>query len=162
VVADPSLVRDGTDAISGSATGASAFAPNPSGGPTGFTTLVNRILDYALGAQVQSGVAQPASATTGLGATGTLSAGYAAPTDLAGLSAAVVSAQAQTSGGATTSLATATGVQTALQSQATSESGVNIDQEMSSLVTLQNAYGANARIISAVQTLWSQLLAVVN
>ena len=36
-VANPSQVRDGTQNIAGSATGASAFTTNPAGGPAGFT-----------------------------------------------------------------------------------------------------------------------------
>ena len=40
VLATPSLVRDGTTAIAGSPTGASAFTPNPPGGPAGFTGMI--------------------------------------------------------------------------------------------------------------------------
>ena len=36
VTASPSLVRDGTVAVAGSATGPASFTPNPSGGPAGF------------------------------------------------------------------------------------------------------------------------------
>ena len=35
VTADPSLVRDGTNAIANSPTGAAAFTPNPQAGPNG-------------------------------------------------------------------------------------------------------------------------------
>lgn len=38
--------------------------------------------------------------------------------------------------------------------------GVNIDQEMSNLIALQNAYGANARILSAARDMLNQLLQV--
>ena len=72
VQADPSLVRDGTDTIAGSPTGAAPFTPNPPGGPAGFSTLIDNVLTYTLGADVQDGVTQPASNTTGLGAAGTL------------------------------------------------------------------------------------------
>jgi flagellar hook-associated protein 1 FlgK len=36
-----------------------------------------------------------------------------------------------------------------------------MDTEMATMIALQNAYGANARIISTVQTLFSQLLNTV-
>jgi len=39
---------------------------------------------------------------------------------------------------------------------------VNIDAEMSQMIVLQNAYGANARVISTIQTMWTQLLQAVS
>jgi flagellar hook-associated protein 1 FlgK len=162
VQAQPSLVRDGTQAVAGSATGASAFTPNPSGGPAGFSTLISRVLNYALGSDVQSGVQQPASATSGLGPSGTLSAPYAAPATLADMASSLVGAQGQESASVTQRLTSEQGVQTALQTKISAQSGVNMDTEMSAMITLQNAYGANAKIIAAVQTMWTQTLAMVN
>ncbi len=46
----------------------------------------------------------------------------------------------------------------AVEARFTEKSGVNIDQEMSSLVELQNAYSANARVISAVREMMDLLL----
>ena len=40
-------------------------------------------------------------------------------------------------------------------------SGVNMDSQMALMITLQNAYGANARIIGLVQSMFAQLLQVV-
>jgi flagellar hook-associated protein 1 FlgK len=80
VTATPSLVRDGTQSIAGTAGGASAFTPNPAGGPAGSTTLINRLLLYGFGSQVQTGTAQPAVNTTGLGPNGTISLPYQAGT----------------------------------------------------------------------------------
>jgi flagellar hook-associated protein 1 FlgK len=162
VAATPALVRDGTDSIAGSATGASAFTPNPTGGPAGSTTLISRVLTYTFGGNAQDGVTQPPPATTGLGASGTLAAPYAAPPDLSGLAVAVVTSQTQDSGNTTSQLTTETAVQGALQAQVTSAGGVNIDTEMSNMIQLQNAYGANAKIISAVQSMWTQLLNMVS
>jgi flagellar hook-associated protein 1 len=162
VKVQPSLVRDGTHSVAGSATGASAFTPNPSGGPAGFGTLISRVLDYALGSEAQSGVAQPTSATTGLGPNGTLSAPYAAPATLADMAASLVGAQGQESAGVTQQLATEQGVQSALQAKISAQSSVSMDTEMSSMVALQNAYGANAKIIASAQTMWNQLLGMVN
>jgi flagellar hook-associated protein 1 FlgK len=162
VAATPSLVRDGTDTIAGSATGASAFTPNPATGPAGSTTLISRILSYTFGTDIQSGVTQPSPAVTGLGAAGTLSAPYAAPTDLASFAVAVVSAESTDSGNTTSQLTAETSVQTALQGQVSSQDGVSIDQEMANMIQLQNAYGANAKIITAVQSLWTTLLTMVS
>jgi flagellar hook-associated protein 1 FlgK len=158
VLATPSLVRDGTQAVAGSPTGASAFTPNPAGGPAGFATLISRVLDYTFGADVQSGVTQPASNTTGLGPAGTLSAPYAAPTTLSATASALLAAQAQDSSVTSTQASTEQSVQTSLQSTLSTGSAVNMDTEMSLMITLQNAYGANAKVITAAQAMFTQLL----
>jgi flagellar hook-associated protein 1 FlgK len=164
VLANPSLVRDGTNSVSGSPTGASAFTPNPSNGPAGFTTLIQRVLDYALGTQVQAGVAQPASNSSGLGPAGTLSAPYAGGTGtaLSDIATSLVASQSADSASVTSQLGTEQAVQTTLQSKLSSETGVNIDTEMSLMITLQNAYGANAKVMSAAQSMWSALLGTVS
>jgi len=157
VITTPAAVRDGNATVAGSSSGATAFTPNPTGGAAGFTTLINRVLTYALGSDVQAGVAQPAPNVTGLGPSGTLGAGYAAATDLAGLATDVVSATAAQSSTVTSQLSTAQGLQQTLQAQLASGSSVNLDQQMSQMIVLQNAYGANARVMAAVQAMWTQL-----
>jgi flagellar hook-associated protein 1 FlgK len=51
-------------------------------------------------------------------------------------------------------------VVSALQQRFNSQSGVSIDTELSNLIALQNAYGANARVMSVVQQMMSTLLQV--
>jgi flagellar hook-associated protein 1 FlgK len=46
----------------------------------------------------------------------------------------------------------------ALQQRFTEKSGVSIDLEMSRLLTLQNAYGANARVMTTVNQMFETLL----
>ncbi|MDE2006524.1 MAG: flagellar hook-associated protein FlgK [Rhodospirillales bacterium] len=161
IAATPSLVRDGTTAIAGSLTGASAFTPNPPGGPAGFSTLIARVLDFALGADAQSGVAQPASRVSGLGPSGMLAAPYASQPTLGGIAGALVGAQAVASAAVSGDLTTEQAAQTTLQSQFASQSGVNMDTQMSQMIALQNAYGANAKVIAAVQAMFGQLLSAV-
>jgi flagellar hook-associated protein 1 FlgK len=161
VQANASLVVDGNVTVAGTPTGSAAFTPNPSTGPTGFTTLITNILNYALGADAQAGVPQPAANTTGLGATGTLNAPFAAPATLGDFAAALTGAQAADSASVTTQLGTEQAVQTTLSGQLSSQSGVNIDQQMSLMIQLQNAYGANAKVMSTVQDMFAQLLAAV-
>lgn len=161
VTTTPSLVRDGTVAIAGSGSGASAFTPNPPGGAAGFSTLINRVLTYALGSEAQSGVAQTAPQTTGLGPTGTLSVGFATTPDLAGFAGTLQGAQSQASAMVSQNLAGETSVQSALQSRMSANSGVSMDTEMAHMIQLQNLYTANARIISSVQTMWTQTLQMV-
>ncbi|MGH7066983.1 MAG: flagellar hook-associated protein FlgK [Acetobacteraceae bacterium] len=161
VSADPALVRDGTNAIAGSPTGAAAFTPNPPGGPAGFDTLINSVLNYTFGADVQAGVAQPSPNTTGLGPLGNLSLPFTAPGTPTDFAAALVGQEANDSAEASGNLATTQATQTALTNQLSATSGVSIDQQMSQMVALQNSYGANARIIASVQSMFAELLNAV-
>jgi len=158
VVANPSLVTNGTNAITGSPTGASSFTPNPPGGPAGFTTLIERVLDYTFGADVQNGVPQPPPNTTGLGPSGTLSAPFPPPSTLGGFASTVVAAQSNDIATHQSEAQTAASAAQSLSNSFSSQYGVNINQEMSTLVALQNAYAANARVIQAVQNMWDQFV----
>ena len=51
-------------------------------------------------------------------------------------------------------------VLTALQQRFNDQSGVNIDTEMSNLIALQNAYGANARVMTTIEEMMATLLQV--
>jgi len=70
----------------------------------------------------------------------------------------VVSMQSQASTNATNLQTGQDIVVNALQSRFNSTSGVNIDTEMSHLLTLQNAYGANARVMTTVKQMLDALL----
>lgn len=50
----------------------------------------------------------------------------------------------------------------ALQTRFNDASGVNVDTEMSNLLTLQNAYGANARVMTAIKQMFDMLLNIGN
>jgi flagellar hook-associated protein 1 FlgK len=51
-------------------------------------------------------------------------------------------------------------VLSALQQRLNSQSGVSIDTEMSNLIALQNAYGANARVMTTIEQMMNTLLQV--
>lgn len=110
--------------------------------------------------KVRDGTAMP---PTGLaGYTGTIQSVLShtfgdAPT-LGSAAAALVASQAQDSASTTNQLATEQAVQTTWSNKLAAGSGVNMDTEMSTMIQLQNAYGANARVIAAVQAMWTQLL----
>jgi flagellar hook-associated protein 1 len=168
VTADPSLVRDGNIAIAGSTTGAAAFTPNPQAGangtpagPGGFTTLINNILNYTFGTQAQAGVTQPSLNTNGLGASGNLTAPFSAGSALSDYATNLVSSQAEQSANTTSNLTTEQALQTSLNAKVSAVSGVNMDTEMSLMLNLQNAYGANARIISSVQAMFTDIMQAV-
>jgi flagellar hook-associated protein 1 FlgK len=51
-------------------------------------------------------------------------------------------------------------LQTSIQSQVQANSGVNLDQELGNLSIYQNAYGASARVISTIQSMYQALMAI--
>jgi flagellar hook-associated protein 1 len=147
VQATPSLVRDGTVPL--------PPPPQPSGGST---VVIQHVLTYTFGPDQAPGVPQPASNTSDLGPAGTLNAPYSAPPTLGGIAATMLAAQAQDSATTSAQVDTERAVQTTLAGKLSAQSGVNMDTEMSKMIQLQNAYGANAKIIAAVQAMWTQLL----
>jgi flagellar hook-associated protein 1 FlgK len=160
VTANPAAVRDGNLTILGG-TGATAFTPNPTTGPASFGDMISRVISYTFGAEIQSGVPQTAPNVSGMGPLGTLKAPFAAPKTLAGFSTVLVAAQSLDVSNVGLQLDTEIAVQSALTARVTSTSGVSTDSELSKMVGLQNAYGANARVIAASQAMWTQLLAAV-
>lgn len=96
------------------------------------------------------------SPTTGIG---TAQAPYSGT--LADYMSQIVSQQSQAANAATSLQQGQDTVLSALQQRFNTQSGVNIDTEMSNLIALQNAYGANARVMSTIQQLMSTLLQVV-
>lgn len=161
VAANPALVRDGDHAVGGSPTGASAFVPNPQNLP-GFSGLITRILSFALGAQAQPGVAQPAAATSGLGPAGTLSVPASGDAPIGDFARAITASQAQTIAQAAAAQSEAQAAQTSLTASLSAREGVSTDSELSQLVSLQNAYGASAKIIAAIQQAMGATLNMVS
>jgi flagellar hook-associated protein 1 FlgK len=160
VVASPALVVNGTQAVAGSATGASAFTPNPDN-LAGFTGMIDRVLNYALGADVQANVAQPSPNTTGLGAAGTLSAPFTAPATLGDFANDITASQSTDAANAKATSDDNTDTQQSFSGQLQSAVGVDMDSQMSLMIQLQNAYGANAKVISTIQSMEAALLAAV-
>jgi flagellar hook-associated protein 1 FlgK len=74
----------------------------------------------------------------------------------------IVSQQSQAANAATNLQQGQATVVSALQQRFNDQSGVNIDTEMSNLIALQNAYGANARVMSTIQQMMSALLQAVS
>lgn len=142
VAADPSLVRDGTPAPA---------TPNPAG----HSAKIGQVLDTVLGGGA------PAVQTAGLGLDGALAARFGAPATLAAFAATLAATNAADAARATARADTTEAVQTALQNKLDQETGVSVDEEMASMIQLQNAYAANARVISTTQAMWQQLLDMV-
>ena len=159
IAADPTKLRDGTHDVAGSATGTSAFTTNPAGGPTGFTTLIDRVLDNAMGREAQSGVAWAGFPAAGLGPDGKLTSTITSRT-LTDYATEVSSSHAAVRAEAVSNQAGATALRDALTARIDASSAVDSDTEMTNLVKLQNAYAANARVMSTVQSMYDALMAV--
>jgi flagellar hook-associated protein 1 len=95
------------------------------------------------------------SSTTGIG---TASSPYSGT--LSQYLSQVVTVQSQAANAASNLKQGQDTVVTALQQRFNTQSGVNIDTELSNLIALQNAYAANARVMSTVKSMMSTLLAI--
>lgn len=134
-------------ALVGTPSGLVAYAANTAAGdPTRPNFILNQMTNAAL----------TFSPTTGIG---TAPAPYSGT--LADYMSQIVSQQSQSATAATSLQQGQDTVLNALQQRFNTQSGVNIDTEMSNLIALQNAYGANARVMSTIDQLMSTLLQVV-
>jgi flagellar hook-associated protein 1 FlgK len=115
--------------------------------PAGDATRPNYIYNQLANASLQY------SPATGIG-------GSAAPYQgtLSAYLGQVVNAQSQATNNATSLQSGQNIVINTLQTRFNATSGVNIDTEMSNLLTLQNAYGANARVMTTVKQMMDTLL----
>jgi flagellar hook-associated protein 1 FlgK len=100
-------------------------------GAAGATTLIDNVLDRVLGSGTGS---------------------------LATAASALASKHAVLAAGAAGELATGQAVQSSLDAKLAAGTGVSLDTETADLVRLQNAYAANAKVITAAQAMWTQLL----
>jgi flagellar hook-associated protein 1 FlgK len=124
-----------------------AYAANTaSGDPTRPNFLLNQLTSATL----------TYAPTTGIG-----SAQQPFSGSLADYMSAMMSQQSQAANAATNLQQGQDTVVSALQQRFNSTSGVSIDTELSNLIALQNAYGANARVMSTVQQMMSTLLQTV-
>jgi flagellar hook-associated protein 1 FlgK len=116
--------------------------PTSVGDPTRPNFLLNQLTQASFGF----------SPTTGIGSA-------AAPFNgrLSDFMGQFVSQQSQSANAATSLQQGQDVVVNALQQRFNSESGVNIDTEMANLITLQNAYAANARVMTTIQSMLATL-----
>ena len=77
---------------------------------------------------------------------------------LASAAATLASHHAELTADAAGQLATGQAVLASLDAKLAAGTGVSLDTETADLVRLQNAYGANAKVIAAAQAMWTQLL----
>jgi len=155
VRADVRQLRDGTHAIAPKPPATTPwFTPNLVDGPAGFTLLVDRILENSFGETPSKGGSWGGFATTGLGPDGKLSSPFGSPRTIEDYAVMVTGLQTSDSGAATSALEASKQLSLGLEARFTRQSRVNVDSEMASLIQLQNAYAANARVMSTAQTMW--------
>lgn len=123
---------------------------------------------FSVNAVIAADPAQLAIARPGAGASGGLNDGSGAGA-IAALGNGAGAAQARealTQIGAATRIAadrsaTAQSFADAIETRRLSETGVNLDEELSNLILYQRSYGANARVISAIDELYQSLLSIL-
>jgi flagellar hook-associated protein 1 len=123
-----------------------AYAVNTAAGdPTRPNFILNQMINASL----------TYSPTTGIGSA---QAPYSGT--LTDYMSQIVSQQSQAANAASNLQQGQDTVLSALQQSFNNESGVNIDTQMSNLIALQNAYGANARVMTTVEQMMSILLQI--
>ena len=123
--------------------------------------MIDRVLNYSLGGEASKGNPWPTIASAGLGPDGTLVSPFMPAARIADYASSVTTAQLSDRAAATEAKTQAAGLQGALNSRFIAGSGVDVDAEMAGMVTLQNAYAANAKVISTLQAMWDSLLGVM-
>ena len=118
--------------------------------PVGDATRPNFIYDQLVNASLQY------SPADGIGSASTPFQGT-----LSSYMSQAVSTQSIASSAATSLQAGQSVVVTALQARMDATSAVSIDTEMANLLTLQNSYGANARVMSTVKAMLDTLMQVI-
>ncbi len=137
---NPALVTSPSDLV--------AYASNTSAGdPTRPNFILNQMTAATLTYSPATGLGSATAPYTGT---------------LTQYMSAVVTQQSQATTAATNLQQGQDTVLTALQQRFNDQSGVNIDTEMSNLIALQNAYGANARVMTTVEQMMAALLKAVS
>jgi flagellar hook-associated protein 1 FlgK len=89
--------------------------------------------------------------------------GFVGPltTTLSDYSAQMLGQNANVAAAATSDSTFQTQLQNQMSTQLSSFTGVNLDEEMSNLVIFQNAYGASARVVTTLQSMFQALMQMV-
>jgi flagellar hook-associated protein 1 FlgK len=123
--------------------------------------MVERVLNHALGDTVRAGTNWTALPASGLGPDGSLTSPFLPPRSLEDYTAVLTGAHTADRAAATASRERAEMLRRGLDARFQSESGVDSDAEMAALIQLQNAYAANARVMSTAQQMWDSLFNMV-
>ncbi|MCK8637251.1 flagellar hook-associated protein FlgK [Parasaccharibacter sp. TMW2.1882] len=138
----------------------SLLTANSDGGQT--SALANAVLNKAMGSASASTSGSLAAPSTSLGPDGTQATGYDGTQGLTQLATSLTSSQAGVISQNSSDLSTATSIKTSLTTKVADVSGVDVNSQMSAIVSLKNSYAANAKVVSMVQSMFSTLLDAVH
>lgn len=153
--------------LAGEISVSSAYAAQPESlvqktGTTGVDlTTLNNVLSQTFSSDSQYVSNDYAAPTDDLGPTGNISTGYSGTQSLIALATSLTANQSAVIANASNNLTYSTSVQTVIQTKVDGISGVNVDDEIARVVALQNAYAANAKVISTVSTMFEYLMNAV-
>jgi flagellar hook-associated protein 1 FlgK len=105
---------------------------------------------------ISSSITTALTSSTAFAAAGNFASG--SNTTLSNYGAQIIGQAATAATNATQSNTYQSQLQSQMQTRLQSETGVNLDQELANLTVYQNAYGASARVISTIQTMYDALL----
>ncbi len=158
---NPRLLRDGTHSVAIASGGVTNFTPNPLGGPAAFSTLADNVVNFTFGSQAANGLNWAPIPGGGLGPDGTLNSPFNPPSSVQDYAATATAVIGNERAAASTARQQAAGLLSTLQQRFATQSGVSVDAEMTTMIQLQQAYGANAKVITTVQQMWDVLLSAV-
>lgn len=104
---------------------------------------------------------EPIASSVGIGLNKDLSTGYSGNLSLIDLSSSLIDNQASISNNIANSLSFNQDTKNNFFKQFSTTSGVSLEKEMSNIVSLQNSYSANAKVISYVQSMFTSLISAI-
>ncbi|AQT06348.1 flagellar hook-associated protein FlgK [Acetobacter persici] len=131
-------------------------------GNTGVTSTITSALQNAFGTSTDDTTGAMSSPTSKLGPDGGISISYSGSQGLSELATSLTTDQASVIANASSNLTSATSMKTTLSTKVANVSSVDVNSQMADVVTLQNAYTANAKVVSAVQSMFTALLGAIN
>ena len=140
VISNPSLLRDGGI----SSNGAAPYVYNPQPGDAGYSTRLTQLI---------TNLSQPLDFASGADAGTQISVA-----EFAAGSASWLGAQSQQ---ASTSASYSTAVQSSATTALSNATGVNLDDELTNMLALEQSYQASAKLVSSINTLYSSLFAAI-
>jgi len=132
-----------------------ATIPTATTRPVGDNTLVTTLLSNVFDTNTVT------FATTNLGPNSDVSTMLPPSASLAQFTREIVAYQSNERANLTTLLKGETTYRDSLANKISDQSGVNLDQEVSLLIQLQQTYGANARVITATNRMFEDLLGII-
>ena len=127
------------------------------------TTNIDNVLNYAFGNNVNgTGTPNTPFNTTALGPGGNLTINMPSSGDILNYSNNIISNLAQQYSQAKSDDSYQTNYQDTLQKKMDDTSGVSIDTELTDMVSLQNAYAANAHVMTTISGMFSTLMNIIH